>query len=164
MQITSVAWIWIQPSLIRKKACQYLTFSNQPVSLLVSPFQPSLFDSHWCNLHGSSGWSWEWITSVFDSYLVFHVVDQTSLMSENHSMGQAILDLPVMETQPTFHTTLHLADLVVPSLSLTWHFISILSMPNTIFNIFSTRSVPHRKFQRLYLSDIGNSLGLTSVM
>ena len=79
-------------------------------------------------------------------------------------MGQAILDLPVMETQPTFHTALHLADLVLPSLSLTWHFISILSMPNTIFKHFSTRSIPHRKFQWLYLSDVGNSLGLTSVM
>ena len=159
MQITSVAWIWIQPSLIRKKPVSFWLFQIS-LSLLASPFQPSLFDSHWCNLHGSSGWSWEWITSVFDSYLVFHVVDQTSMMSENHSMGQAILDLPVMETQPTLHTALHLADLVVPSLSLTWHFIGILS----IFNIFSTRSIPQRKFQWLYLTGVGNSLGLTSVM
>ncbi|KAK7101976.1 synaptotagmin-1-like [Littorina saxatilis] len=44
-------------------------------------------------------------------YVVFHIVDQTNILSENHSMGQAILDLHMMETQPTFHDTLQLADL-----------------------------------------------------
>lgn len=44
-------------------------------------------------------------------YLVFHVVDQTSLMSENFSMGQAVLDLDVIETKPNQHFLLKLTDL-----------------------------------------------------
>lgn len=44
-------------------------------------------------------------------YVVFHVVDEGQVQTENHSMGQAILDLQVMTSQPTFHTTLTLADL-----------------------------------------------------
>ncbi|XP_076447517.1 synaptotagmin-10-like [Babylonia areolata] len=44
-------------------------------------------------------------------YVVFHVVDEGSVQTENQSMGQAILDLQVMTSQPSFHVTLPLADL-----------------------------------------------------
>ncbi|KAL8610261.1 hypothetical protein ACOMHN_038956 [Nucella lapillus] len=44
-------------------------------------------------------------------YVVFHVVDEGNVQTENHSMGQAILDLQDMTSQPTFHTTLTLSDL-----------------------------------------------------
>ncbi|KAK7499954.1 hypothetical protein BaRGS_00008802 [Batillaria attramentaria] len=44
-------------------------------------------------------------------YLVFHVIDHANMFSENESMGQAIIDLELLESQPNFHDTLKLADL-----------------------------------------------------
>ena len=83
-----------------------------------------------------ANWALKAVTSVLDRYLVFHVVDKTSILSENHSMGQAILDLPMMETQPIFHTALQLADLVR----------TILNRFVVTLCIFSCLSIPYGKF------------------